>query len=165
MSDLATRVATVFGIGYLPTGPGTWASAVTIPLAWGLHWTGGFWLMAAAAAAITVAGFWATSRYIDGRADKDPSEIVVDEVAGMLIALLPFSFMLGQAGVAPQVFPWPGWVLGFLIFRFFDIVKPPPVGWADRLPGTLGVMLDDLLAGLLTGVVSLLAAGMAHGWF
>ena len=67
-------------------------------------------------------------------------------------------------GAAPSVFPWPGWVGGFLMFRFFDIVKPPPVSWCDR-PGHWGVMLDDVVAGILAGALMLLAAGVSHGWF
>jgi phosphatidylglycerophosphatase A len=52
-----------------------------------------------------------------------------------------------------------------VLFRFFDIVKPPPVGWADRIEGPLGVMLDDLIAGALTAALATLAAGISHGWF
>ena len=61
--------------------------------------------------------------------------------------------------------PWPGWVVGFLLFRFFAIVRPPPVNWAGWLAGPLGVMLDDIAAGLLTALIVVVAAGVAHGWF
>jgi len=158
------QIATCGGIGLIPVAPGTWASAAAIPLAWGLHYVGGFALVGAATVAVTVVGYLATARYLGGRAE-DPSEVVIDEVAGMLIALWPLSIGLTLAGSAPHIWPWPGWVLGFLLFRFFDIVKPPPVGWADRIEGPMGVMLDDLVAGILTAALATLAAGISHGWF
>ena len=83
----------------------------------------------------------------------------------MLIALWPLSIGLGQIGAEWHVWPWPGWVVGFLLFRFFDIVKPPPVNWAGRVTGPLGVMLDDVVAGVMTALIVVIAAGMAHGWF
>ncbi|HSF94588.1 MAG TPA: phosphatidylglycerophosphatase A [Thermohalobaculum sp.] len=159
------RLAVTFGgVGLLPKAPGTWGSAAAIPLAWGLHWLGGFWLVGPATVAVCVLGYFATTQYLQ-TPDDDPSEVVIDEVAGMLIALWPLSLGLTLMGTAPHVFPWPGWVLGFLLFRFFDIVKPFPVGWADRLPGATGVMLDDLIAGAMAAVLAALAAGISHGWF
>jgi phosphatidylglycerophosphatase A len=164
----ARLIVTCGGIGTLPYGPGTWASAATIPLAWLLHMLGGFWLLAPATVALALLGYMATARYLGERPeglDDDPSEVVIDEVAGMLIALWPLSLGLTVMGAEPYLFPWPGWVLGFLVFRALDIFKPPPVGWADRQPGALGVMLDDILAGAMTAVLSTLAAGVSHGWF
>jgi len=160
---IARWVATVGGIGHLPGAPGTWASLATVPLGWGLHALGGFWLVAPVTLGVIGLGVWATARYLDGRED-DPSEVVIDEVAGMLIALWPLSLGLTIMEADPETWPWPGWVLGFLLFRFFDIVKPPPVNWAERVPGAWGVMLDDLVAGALTAALALIAAGVAHGW-
>ncbi len=159
----AELIATVGGIGRLPWAPGTWGTLVAIPLAWALHWAGGITLVVAATVVICGVGYWASGAYLDGRSE-DPSEVVIDEVAGMLIALWPLSWGLTMAGSESHIFPWPGWVGGFLVFRFFDIVKPPPVNWADR-PGPLGIMLDDVVAGVLTAVLMLIAAGVAHGWF
>ncbi|MEM7743499.1 MAG: phosphatidylglycerophosphatase A [Pseudomonadota bacterium] len=160
---LASQIATVGGVGFAPSAPGTFGSLATLPLAWALHAMGGIWLMVAATLALAVLGYWATRVYLAGRSE-DPKEVVIDEVVGQLIALWPLSAGLTLAGADPTTFPWPGWVGGFLMFRFFDIVKPPPVSWADR-PGALGVMLDDVVAGALAGTVMLLAAGVAHGWF
>ena len=160
----AAVVATCAGIGRLPEAPGTWASLAAIPLGWGLHALGGFWLVGPATIAVIALGWWAAGAYTAGMEDDDPAEVVIDEVAGMLIALWPLSLGLTITGAEPHVFPWPGWVLGFLLFRFFDILKPPPVRWADRLPGPAGVMLDDIVAGALTAVIALAAAGVAHGW-
>jgi phosphatidylglycerophosphatase A len=163
MNRVAEMIATVGGIGRLPKAPGTWGTLVAIPLAWLLHWAGGIVLLVAATLAVLIIGFWASKTYLAGRSE-DPSEIVIDEVAGMMIALWPLAGGLTHAGVEPHIFPWPGWIGGFLMFRFFDIVKPPPVSWADR-PGPLGVMMDDVVAGLLAGAVMLVAAGISHGWF
>jgi phosphatidylglycerophosphatase A len=157
-------IATCFGIGNLPGAPGTSASVAAIPLAWALHAAGGFPALGLATVALTLIGYWATARYLEGRAE-DPSEVVIDEVVGMMIALWPLSIGLPLMGAEWYVWPWPGWVLGFLLFRFFDIVKPPPVSWADRIEGPLGVMLDDIVAGALTALIAVIAAGAAHGWF
>lgn len=159
---IARALATGFGLGRLPGAPGTFASLAAIPLTWALHAAGGFWLVGPATLAVALAGLWAVSALPEGR--DDPPEVVIDEVAGMMLALWPLSLGLTVLGAGPEVFPWPGWVLGFLLFRFFDILKPPPVSWAERVPGALGVMLDDLVAGLLTAAIALVAAGVAHGW-
>lgn len=161
---LPALIATCGGIGHAPMAPGTWASVAAIPLGWALHAAGGFGLYAAATLGLMLAGVWATRAYLGG-AQADPPEVVIDEVVGMLIAMAPLSLGLSHAGAAWHVWPWPGWGLGFLLFRFFDILKPPPVSWAERVPGAWGVMLDDVVAGLIVAVISTLAAGVAHGWF
>ncbi|MEM0923685.1 MAG: phosphatidylglycerophosphatase A [Pseudomonadota bacterium] len=148
-------------IGTLPRAPGTWGSAAAIPCAWVLHWAGGFWALALATLAAFALGLWATEQYLAGRRD-DPSEVVIDEVVGMWITLWPLSWGLSQAGTDPHIFPWPGWVIGFLLFRFFDIVKPPPIRWCDR-PGAFWVMLDDVAAGAVSAVLVFTAAWVAHG--
>jgi len=153
---------TVGGLGHLPA-PGTWGSLAALPLTWALHALGGIWLVAGATVVLCVAGVAATRIYLAGRSE-DPSEVVIDEVVGMMVTLWPLSLGLTMMGAAPSVFPWPGWVGGFLLFRFFDILKPPPVRWFDR-PGALGVMMDDVVAGVLSGALMLLAAAVAHGWF
>ncbi|MEM1383346.1 MAG: phosphatidylglycerophosphatase A [Pseudomonadota bacterium] len=160
---MIATVVTFGGIGRLPGAPGTFASAAAVPLAWLLHWAGGFVLVIGATIAVTAIGWWATEQYIDGR-DDDPGEVVIDEVAGMMVALWPLSVGMTVMGAAPYLWPWPGWVLGFLLFRALDILKPPPVSWAERAPGATGVMLDDLVAGGLTALAAMLAAGVAHGW-
>jgi phosphatidylglycerophosphatase A len=156
-------VATFFGIGLLPFAPGTWGSAAAIPVAWVLHGLGGFPALVAATVAVTLIGWWATAAATRGTGDHDPSEIVIDEVAGQWVALLPLSAGLWHAGVDPWLFPWPGWVGAFVFFRLFDIWKPGPVGWADRRNDALGVMLDDMIAGVLAAFVVAAAAGVAHG--
>jgi phosphatidylglycerophosphatase A len=84
---------------------------------------------------------WATELYVRQRSDNDPSECVIDEVAGQLIA----------CAFAPRTLLF--YALAFLLFRLFDIVKPWPISAAERLPGGLGIMADDMIAGLLAGAV------------
>ncbi len=157
---IARMVATVGGIGTLPMAPGTWASLATLPLAFLLHGLGGFPLFALATLALFALGMWAITA---SGAVGDPPEIVIDEVVGMLVALWPLSLGLWLRGTDPWLFPWPGWVLGFVLFRFFDIRKPFPVDRAERMPGALGVMADDVVAGVLAGLVGAAAAVVAHG--
>ncbi|WP_068110236.1 phosphatidylglycerophosphatase A family protein [Tropicimonas marinistellae] len=160
----ARFVSTVCGTGLLRPAPGTWGSLVAIPPAWLLHWLGGFPLLFVATLGALVAGWWATRIQVVVLDDPDPSEIVIDELVGMWIALWPLSAGLWFAGVAPHVFPYPGWIGGFLMFRLFDIWKPGPVGWADRRPAPTGVMLDDVIAGMMAAAVVSIAAFVSHTW-
>jgi phosphatidylglycerophosphatase A len=156
-------IATFFGVGYLKPASGTWGSAAALPLGYLLHGLGGFPALVAATGAAFLAGVWASERLIALGEDKDPSEIVIDEVTGMWIALWPLSAGLWLGGADPWVFPWPGWVGAFAMFRLFDVWKPGPVGWADRQPGAMGVMLDDVIAGVMAALVVTAAAGVSHG--
>jgi phosphatidylglycerophosphatase A len=160
---MSRLVATFLYVGYLRPAPGTWGSAAALPVAFLLHGLGGFPALAVATVLAFAAGTWAVERETRGAADTDPSEIVIDEVVGMWIALWPVSAGLWLGGAEPWVFPWPGWVGAFVLFRLFDIWKPGPVGWADRQPGAMGVMLDDVIAGLMAAVLVIVAAGVAHG--
>lgn len=155
-------IATFFGAGLLRPAPGTWGSLAALPVAWGLHEIGGFALLAVATVAAFFAGWWATIAETRGLSDPDPSEIVIDEVAGQWLALWPVSLGAAMQGV-PVLALWPGWVVAFLAFRAFDIWKPGPVGLADRMHTPLGVMLDDIIAGALAAMVVAVAAVVAHG--
>lgn len=159
----ARRVATVGGVGYLRPASGTWASALAVALGVLIHGIGSFPLLLAATVAVTVAGFWAVKAALPAMASSDPSEIVIDEVAGQWIALLAPSFGFWMMGLDSWRFPYPGWLGAFLAFRLFDIWKPWIVGRADRRGDAVGVMLDDLLAGLLAGILVMVLAGLAHG--
>ena len=156
-------ITTVGWIGTIPFAPGTWGSLAGVALTWGLHRLGHAPLVVLATLAVSALGIWAIAR--DPRtANDDPGEIVIDEVAGQMLALWPLSIALWMQNHPAEVFPLPGLVGGFLLFRFFDIVKPPPVRWVDR-PGAFWIMADDLVAGALAGLVMLIAAGVSHGWF
>lgn len=141
-SRTSRRVATVFGLGHLPLAPGTWTSAAAIPCGMMLLWLGGAGLLAAAVVVVTLAGCWASRNYMRATQREDPSEIVIDEVAGQWLALLP-------AGLA-----WPDALVAFVLFRVADIVKVWPANWADRtIHGGIGVMVDDLIAGIYAAIV------------
>lgn len=159
---IAHLIGTVCYVGHLRPAPGTWGSLAALPVAWALHQLGGFPLLALATAIAFAKGWWATAQMTRGAADHDPSEIVVDELVGQWIALLPLSFLAWTHGI-PALAMWPGWVAAFLFFRLFDIWKPGPVGWADRRADALGVMLDDVIAGVFAAI-STTALGMIwHG--
>ncbi|MCE8523741.1 phosphatidylglycerophosphatase A [Ruegeria pomeroyi] len=158
----ATLIGTVGGVGYLRPAPGTWGSLAALPLAWVLHQMGGFPLLALATAGAYFAGLWATRVITAGQADHDPSEIVIDEVAGQFLALWALSLPAWLHGLDISAL-WPGWIAAFVLFRLFDITKPGPVGWADRRGDPTGVMLDDIIAGLFAAIGTALLAGLFHG--
>jgi phosphatidylglycerophosphatase A len=150
----ARALATVLGIGYLKPGSGTWASAVTA-LAWaGIAATlppSWRWPVATAAAAfVTFIGIPAATRVARADRDPDPGHVVIDEVAGQLIALI----------AAPL--GWKSFLAGFILFRAFDIVKPPPVRQLEKLPEGTGIMVDDVGAGLYALIVLQLL--LHYGW-
>jgi phosphatidylglycerophosphatase A len=160
-----TRFVATFGfIGFLPGAAGTWGSLAALPLGYLIHLIGGPLLLSVTIIVAYGLGHWATRVETFEQEDLDPSHIVIDEVVGQWIALLPLSAGLWFAGAPPALFPWPGWVAAFVFFRIFDIWKPGPVGWADRRKGPTGVMLDDVFAGALAGLVVTILAGVAHGW-
>jgi phosphatidylglycerophosphatase A len=132
-------VATLGGVGRLRPGPGTWGSAAVLPFV-----LLGPLACLALALLLTAIGFWAAGRVLPAR-DADPSWFVADEGAGMLLTL----------AALPAATPV-GVLLAFALFRALDILKPPPVSWADAQPGAAGVMLDDLVAGAIAAAALLL---------
>ena len=155
-------IATFFGVGLLPWAPGTFASLVALPLAVALYAAGGLGAYFAALAAVLCAGYWSTAAALQGFEEADPGEIVIDEVAGQLIALAPLPLGLRLRGSDTPLLPWPGLLVGFVLFRAFDILKPWPVSLADGMHSPLGVMLDDVVAGLLAAAAVALAGYAAH---
>ncbi len=155
-------ITTVFGVGYLRPAPGTWASAFALAVGLAINTVLGFPALVLATVLVTALGFWACGRDLAGRPGADPSEVVIDEVAGQWIALLFPACAFWWRGWE-GVMPYPGWVAAFVFFRLFDIWKPWLVGRADRRGDAAGVMLDDLWAGLFAGVAVVVAAGLAHG--
>ncbi len=172
---LALAIATC-GVGYLPLAPGTWGSLVGI----------GVYVIARAAGmklffdvgarynvnllqvyygviafevvvviAISLVGIWAASRTEALSSQKDPGKVVIDEVAGQFIALLPVPFVFETA--------WWAAILAFVLFRFFDIVKPYPACKFESLHGGLGIMADDIVAGVYAAMV--VAAAVVFSWF
>ena len=141
-------IATWFGSGLSPIVSGTAGSLAALPFAYIIQSQLGNVTLGIASIIIFLIGWWASIEYLKVNTDKkDPREIVVDEVAGqwLLLSFLPFT--------------WQAYLVGFILFRAFDIVKPWPVSHADqKMDGALGVMLDDMLAGIYpVGVYWLLA--------
>lgn len=136
---IARQVASLGGVGRIRPAPGTWGSAVALPLAFA-----GPLACLGLAAALAGLGTWAVARLQrEPDAEHDPSWVVIDEAAGMLVAL----------AAVPPGGPWPWLLAAFLLFRLFDIVKRGPVGWCDRRRGAAWVMLDDLVAGAMAAAV------------
>jgi phosphatidylglycerophosphatase A len=142
---LAIAIATC-GVGYLPLAPGTFGSLVGVGIFLLLSRTAiGF---VVSIVAITFVGIWAGSRTEELAGRKDPGKIVVDEVAGQLIATLPLA-LLGQWSVVTIM-------VSFVLFRFFDIVKPYPANRLQDLKGGFGIMFDDLVAGVYAALFVLI---------
>ncbi len=144
-TNIAIVVATFFGSGKFPFASGTAGSIAALPVIWLIHTSLGPSAVVAFAVILFFIGIWASNIYIEVSGDKDPGPVVIDEVVGQAIAISFLPIGLVEYGVA------------FLLFRIFDITKIWPANWAEqRLPGGLGVMLDDVVAGLYAGVVSLI---------
>ncbi|AXI46797.1 phosphatidylglycerophosphatase A [Sulfitobacter sp. SK012] len=161
---LANMIGTVMGVGNIRPAPGTWGSFVALPWGWLLHVIGGFPLLFVGMIVAFILGWWATAKMTAGSDDHDPSEIVIDEVVGQWIALLPLSYAAWSMDLNILLM-WPGWIAAFALFRLFDIWKPWMVGWADRRGDPLGVMLDDVIAGIFAALGVIALAGVAHGVF
>jgi phosphatidylglycerophosphatase A len=148
-SRLSWLIATFFGVGYLRPGPGTYASAITVALWWATsRAVPSGWQMIVAtliAAAVTVIGIAPSTVVARESGRKDPGFVVIDEVAGQMIALI---------GLPPN---WKYLLAGFILFRSFDIVKPFPLRRLEKLPSGTGIMMDDVGAGLY-------ALLLLHAW-
>jgi phosphatidylglycerophosphatase A len=141
----AILIGTFLGIGRLKPGPGTWASLATVVF-WGaaslqIPPDGRACATALAAMIVTLIGIPAATQVAHSSGVKDPQHVVIDEVAGQLVALI--SVPLG----------WKTFLAGLILFRVFDILKPPPVRQLERLPEGVGIIADDLAAGVYALVV------------
>jgi phosphatidylglycerophosphatase A len=145
---LALSIATC-GVGYLPVAPGTFGSLVAVGIFLLLaRVVTGSSLVAVVLVlilAFTVVGIWAATRTEQLSGKKDPGKVVVDEVAGQFIALFPLTLFPRWSTLAV--------IVSFILFRFFDIVKPYPANRLQELKGGAGVMFDDLVAGVYAAVI------------
>lgn len=156
MGRLAYHIATVLGLGDRLPAPGTTAGSLPAAIGWWLAAVlvepPGARLAATLLGVVTVTavGLWAAGVESRRRGGADPGPVVIDEVAGQWVALVPVPIVLviqtpwRLAGAA---------AVGFLLFRFFDVAKPWPVRRLEALPGAVGIMADDLAAGALAGAV------------
>lgn len=157
---ISLAIASAFGLGYLPKAPGTWGSIGGVAISLGIHWinwrqtrpyldlvpASNFWtvgLLSGGEDWVVVIFASLIGVYVAGRAasyagKKDPQFVVIDEVSGQMIAYFsPFTLL-----------NWKSFLLGFILFRVFDIWKPFPARQAESLPGGLGIMADDWIAGI-----------------
>ncbi len=152
----AGLIATWLGVGLLPGAPGTWGSLAALPFAYGLVSAGGVWVLAVGTILVFLAGLWASGRAAAALGAADPRQVVVDEVAGQWLALIPVALDLRY------------WLVAFVAFRLADILKPWPVSLAEnRLKGAMGIMADDIVAGVYAGIIAWAAAlwlGYQRGW-
>ena len=143
-------LGTFFGIGRIPGPTGTYASAVTAALLYAALALGcPLWAVLVAIVISTALGILVSPACIRAFKSQDPHEVVIDEVAGMMIAALP--------AWCPHMshWPWATLAIAFFWFRVFDILKPPPIRRLERLPAGWGIMADDLLAGVYALVLTL----------
>ena len=159
---MSAAIATIFGLGYLRPAPGTWGSLFALILAILLVEIFGIIGFLFALLSISSFGWWATSVYLKQIKTKDPSEVVIDELVGQWIAVLPIVISAFYFKLEPFDL-WPGWISSFLFFRIFDILKPSLIGWADEKNGALGVMLDDIFAGIAAAICTITLAVLYHG--
>jgi phosphatidylglycerophosphatase A len=141
----AILVATFFGVGRLTPGPGTWGSVATVIIwalvSWRIPPEARTWATIAAVIVVTIVGIPAATRVVRASGLKDPQFVVIDEVAGQLVALIAVPLA------------WKTFLAGLILFRVFDILKPPPVRQLERLQEGLGVVMDDLGAGLYALII------------
>jgi len=150
MKKLAVLLATVGGAGYAPIAPGTFGSAAGIVLywftrQWPMSWQIGLLVL------VSLVGVWAADVAAVHFGKEDPGAVVIDEVAGQLMTLLFTGAGLGGA------------VLAFFLFRILDIIKPAPARQFERLHGGLGIMADDLMAGVYGCLLMQLAMRFVPG--
>jgi phosphatidylglycerophosphatase A len=176
-------LATCFGLGYLPKAPGTWGSlggvfltaAIQFAIAWKVltdffdhdrYSPAYLFVPTACCFVVAIVGVWSSSRVASHSGKKDPQFVVIDEVSGQMLTLILAAPGLGEYSSHSVRTPWgkveiDGFILfcvvGFLLFRLFDIWKPYPIRLLEKLPGGWGIMADDWLAGIYAALLLRLA--------
>ena len=145
---LSRLIATFFFIGYAKIAPGSIASLVTTLLVYFFSKDLNSYLFVFTILLTTISAFYAIGVYTYGLIDKDRSEIVIDEVIGQSIALLPLLFF-----EEPKFTELNICVISLFFFRFFDIIKPYPINIFDKMNNTFGVIFDDILAGAFSAIL------------
>ena len=144
-TTIGVIIATFFGAGKFPFASGTLGSLVALPIISIVHSQFGPVVLIGFAITLFFAGIWASQVYIGISGDKDPSPVVIDEVVGQAVAISFIPLGLFEYAVA------------FFLFRFFDVTKVWPANWAEKRPNAgLAVMLDDVIAGLYAGALSVI---------
>ena len=136
---------TWFYSGLAPVAPGTFGTIAALPLAYLLLLLNNPYLYLGLTVILTVFGTLTTAHYMNVTQQDDPKEVVIDEVVGLLIAAAPLLYFTEYKII--------GLGASFILFRFFDIIKPYPVSLADQRHDCIGVMLDDIVAGLISAII------------
>ena len=153
LKTFSVLIATWFGSGYLPKAPGTWGSLAALPFAWFIVQHYGVWPLLVASVVLYFIGIWAANGYMAKTGTHDPGPVVVDEVVGQWLVLC----------VMPLDVLW--YLVGFAVFRLFDIIKPWPIKWLDhKVEGGFGVMIDDVGAAIY-GICLVLVVQYGLGHF
>ena len=138
----------------MPIAPGTFGSLFGVILGITIQTIGGFPLLIVSILSLFGIGWNSANNYIKKNTiDLDPPEIVIDEVVGQLVAYLPISLFIWFFNQESFHSPFLDWFIAFILFRVFDILKPWPINWADKIDSGLGIMLDDLIAGFYTAIL------------
>ena len=147
LGDPAVLLATWFGSGLLPKAPGTWGSLAALPLAWIIHACFGWTVLVGATLAVFALGVWASNGYLARIGGEDPGAVVIDEVTGQWLTLVPAAYL------SPNSPDLMAYLVAFALFRLTDIFKPWPASWADKnIKGGLGIMVDDIIAAIYSAI-------------
>ena len=141
LNKFIVNFCTLFNLGFIKFMPGTFGSLVSLPIGYIILKLFGFWVFILIITLLLAISYYAISKYLIAKKSKDPKEIIIDEFIGQFIALIfiPDTIL--------------GLLVSFLLFRFFDITKLYPVNKAEKIPGAIGVLADDVVAGLMTACI------------
>ena len=141
MNSLKLALGTLFGIGRLPIAPGTWGSLATLPVVFLIGWSAGIYAITVLIIFSCILSLWCASA-AEEKFGKDPSQFILDELAGQSVVFLMVDFTAPPLQVSTVL------LLGFILFRVFDIMKPLGINALQKLPGKFGILADDILAGI-----------------
>ncbi len=141
LNKFIVNFCTLFNLGFIKFMPGTFGSLVSLPIGYIILKLFGLWIFIFIITLLLAISYYAISKYLIAKKSKDPKEIIIDEFIGQFIALIfiPDTIL--------------GLLVSFLLFRFFDITKLYPVNKAEKIPGAIGVLADDVVAGLMTACI------------
>ena len=141
LNKFIVNLCTLFNLGFIKFMPGTFGSLISLPIGYIILKLFGFWIFILIITLLLAISYYAIKKYLIAKKSKDPKEIIIDEFIGQFIALIfiPDTFL--------------GLLASFLLFRFFDITKLYPVNKAEKIPGAIGVLADDVVAGLMAACI------------
>ena len=141
LNKFIVNLCTLFNLGFIKFMPGTFGSLISLPIGYIILKLFGFWIFILIITLLLAISYYAIKKYLIAKKSKDPKEIIIDEFIGQFIALIfiPDTIL--------------GLLASFLLFRFFDITKLYPVNKAEKIPGAIGVLADDVVAGLMAACI------------